>query len=84
MQVQKEIAILPGMHPHTHKVHYVAYEQDGAFVAQCLNVDVASEGDTEEEAVASLKEALELYFDAESPEMTPTRAVRFGEMLIHA
>ena len=76
--------MLPGMQVQTRKVSYVAYEQDGAFVAQCLNVDVASEGDTEESAVASLKEALELFFDAESPEMTPARAVRFGEMLIHA
>ena len=33
------------------------------FVSQCLEVDVASQGETEGEALASLKEALELYFE---------------------
>ncbi len=35
-------------------------------VAQCLNVEVASFGATREEAVANLKEAVELYFEGES------------------
>ena len=34
------------------------------YVSQCIEVDVASQGETEEEALANLKEALELYFDA--------------------
>ena len=37
------------------------------FVAQCLEVDVASQGKTEEEALDNLREALELHF-------TPPRA----------
>ena len=82
MQKPKETAIIPEMQPQT--VRYVVYAQDGAFLAQCLDVDVASEGDTEEEAVINLREALELYFDAGAPEMTPSRAVRFGEIVIHA
>ena len=32
------------------------------YVSQCLEVDVASQGETEEEAHTNLKEALELYF----------------------
>ena len=32
------------------------------FVAQCLEVDVASQGATEEEALDNLSEALELHF----------------------
>lgn len=32
------------------------------FVAQCLEVDVASQGETEPEALANLREALELHF----------------------
>jgi len=39
------------------------------FVSQCLEVDVASQGKTEEEALANLSEALELYFE-------PPRAMR--------
>lgn len=42
--------------------------EEGGFVAQCLEVDVASEGATIEEALANLREALELYFeDARAP-----------------
>jgi predicted RNase H-like HicB family nuclease len=33
------------------------------FVSQCLDVDVASQGRTEEEALENLREALELYFE---------------------
>jgi hypothetical protein len=32
------------------------------FVAQCLDIDVASQGETEQEALDSLKEALVLHF----------------------
>ncbi len=32
------------------------------YVSQCLEVDIASQGETEEEALANLKEALELRF----------------------
>jgi predicted RNase H-like HicB family nuclease len=33
------------------------------FVAQCLEVDVASQGETERQALANLREALELYLE---------------------
>lgn len=42
----------------------VAISQEGGwFVAQCLEVDVASQGSTHEEARANLVEALELFFE---------------------
>ena len=41
----------------------VVYLEDEHYVAQCLNVDVSSFGDTEVEALANLQEALELYFE---------------------
>ena len=34
------------------------------YVAQCLEVDVASQGKTETEALANLREALALHFEA--------------------
>ncbi len=38
--------------------------RDGdCFVAQCLEVDVASQGPTEEQALANLEEALALHFE---------------------
>lgn len=42
------------------------------FVAQCLEVDVASQGETEQEALENLKEALELHFE-------PPRATVYPE-----
>lgn len=33
------------------------------YVSQCLELDVASQGESEEEALANLKEALELHFE---------------------
>jgi predicted RNase H-like HicB family nuclease len=41
----------------------VIYREDGGFVAQCLNVDVSSDGATADEAREHLREALELFFD---------------------
>lgn len=37
------------------------------YVARCLEVEVASQGKSIEEALANLKEALELYFEDSSP-----------------
>lgn len=45
--------------------------EDGWFVAQCLEVDVASQGASEPEAIANLKEALELYFEPPTATTTP-------------
>jgi predicted RNase H-like HicB family nuclease len=35
------------------------------YVARCLEVEVASQGESVEEALANLREALELYFEDE-------------------
>jgi len=58
---------------------YVIAPENDAFVAQCLDVEVASDGDTEEAAVANLKEALELYFeDARLPGQKNVSAANFS------
>ena len=41
------------------------------YVAQCLEVDVASQGLSEEDALTNLKEALELHFEAPRPTEMP-------------
>ena len=41
----------------------VVYKEGKYYVAQCLNVDVSSFGDSEQEALANLQEALELYLE---------------------
>ena len=64
---------------------YVVYREDEFMVAQCLNVDVSSFGATREEAVANLKEAVELYFDGEpNPIFTSVAELNVGEELVNA
>ena len=47
-------------------------EGDG-FVALCPELDVASQGDTVDEAKKNLQEALELFFETASPQEIKTR-----------
>lgn len=46
--------------------------EDDIFVAQCLDVDVASQGETEQEALDNLTEALELHFSEPNATVFPT------------
>lgn len=51
----------------THAVHLTAAvtrEEEG-YVARCLQIEVASQGPATEDALANLREALELYFEDE-------------------
>ena len=43
----------------------MAAEDEDLFVARAVEVDVASQGPTVEEALANLREAVELYFEDE-------------------
>ena len=56
----------------THDVPVVFYREDEKWLAQSLGVDVATFGNTLDEAKAAIREALELYFE-DDPE---THAVR--------
>jgi predicted RNase H-like HicB family nuclease len=47
------------------KYSAVVWKEGNYFVAQCLNVEVSSFGDTELQALNKLEEALELYFEDE-------------------
>lgn len=42
---------------------FVVYREDEYYVSQCLNVDVSSFGETIDEAIRNLREAIELYFE---------------------
>ena len=44
------------------------------YVAQCLDVDVASQGETEAEALGNLRQALELYLQPPFPGVLPRLA----------
>lgn len=47
------------------------WHEGGWYVAQCLEVDVASQGESEEEALNNLREALELRLDPPYPTAEP-------------
>jgi predicted RNase H-like HicB family nuclease len=42
-------------------LYIVLWKEGKHYVSQCLNVDVSSFGDTKDDAVQNLHEALELY-----------------------
>jgi len=66
-------------------ISYVLYREEQFIVAQCLNVDVASFGATRDEAVANLKEAVELYFEGESGDAyTPVTEIAVGQETVDA
>ncbi len=49
-------------------------EREGSgYVSLCPELDIASQGDTIEEASGNLREALELFFETASPEEIQTR-----------
>jgi predicted RNase H-like HicB family nuclease len=51
----------------------VLIREDDGFVALCPEIDVASQGDTVEEAKANLREAVELFFECASEEEVQER-----------
>lgn len=64
----------------------VVWQEGKYFVAQCLNVEVSSFGETRQGALANLDEALELYFeDQKEPKINPvSRPQIVSQSLKHA
>lgn len=46
-------------------LHAIIWEEKPLFIAKCIEVEVASQGGTRQEALSNLEEALELYFENE-------------------
>ena len=51
-----------------HKLAAIIEKEGEGYVALCPELDIASQGNTIEQARDNLKEALELFFEAASPE----------------
>lgn len=45
------------------EINNAVWKEGDYFVAQCLNIEVSSFGNTKDEALSNLQEALELYFE---------------------
>lgn len=53
------------------KVQYVTYREGEYVVARGLNLEISSFGQTDDEATANFKEAVDLYFEDSAPENLP-------------
>ncbi|MFZ4590583.1 MAG: type II toxin-antitoxin system HicB family antitoxin [Ignavibacteria bacterium] len=66
------------------EINYVIWKEDKHYIAQCLNVDVSSFGDTIDEAIASIKEAVELYFENDIKDFVKIDKLFLGKDYINA
>ncbi|MCD4842155.1 MAG: type II toxin-antitoxin system HicB family antitoxin [Methanosarcinales archaeon] len=56
----------------TQKFSAIVHKENDWYVSWCLDIDIASQGKTVEEAVANLKEAVELYLEDEDVSVPQT------------
>jgi predicted RNase H-like HicB family nuclease len=66
------------------EMDFVIWQEGKYFVSQCLNVNVSSFGDSKEEAISNLKEAVSLYFENENEKLNIITNVSLGKELIYA
>jgi len=58
--------------------------EEGGFVIKCLELPVASEGETKEEAVANLKEAIEGYLEVKAERLREQSKGERVEVIVEA
>jgi predicted RNase H-like HicB family nuclease len=63
---------------------YLIWKEDNLYVSKCLNVEVSSFGETKEEALDMLKDALNLYFEENESELIPVQDAELGKELLNA
>jgi predicted RNase H-like HicB family nuclease len=67
------------------RLEVVLYREGQHWVAQALNVDVSSFGETRDDARAAITEALELYFeDAPDAEVVEVAEAQVEEIIVEA
>lgn len=47
------------------KLNALVWQEDDLFVAKCLEIELASQGKTQKQALKNLEEAIELFFEDE-------------------
>jgi len=66
------------------EISYVVWEEDKYYISKCLNVEVSSFGETIEEAISNLKEAVELFFENEMFEFSEIQSIILGKDKVYA
>ena len=69
----------------TRTLKYIVQKEGKFYVSQCLNVDVSSFGNSVQEAIDNLNEALMLYFEDKEAlfNITSIQETLMGETRIH-
>lgn len=66
-------------------IKYIVYQEGKYFVSRAINLEVSSFGESIDEAIANLKEAVELYFEDNNNNDFPViQDVMLGEYSINA
>ncbi|MFZ2724842.1 MAG: type II toxin-antitoxin system HicB family antitoxin [Methylococcaceae bacterium] len=65
---------------------YIIYREGNYYVSRCLNIEVASFGETLDEALANLKEAVALYLedDTVTTDFNEVNELMLGEFALYA
>lgn len=66
-------------------IKYILYKEGKYYVVQCINIELSTFGETIDEAMSNLDEALVLYFEDEKkvPEPVSIENVMLGEKTIN-
>jgi predicted RNase H-like HicB family nuclease len=59
-------------------LHAIVWQEDDLFVAKCVEVELASQGKSEKEAINNLEEAMSLFFEDEKikvPQLSNLRLI---------
>ena len=66
-------------------IKYVLYKEGKYYVVKCINIELSTFGETIEEALKNLDEALELYFEDKDNIERPIKIenVMLGEKLVN-
>lgn len=65
------------------EIDVVVFREAGGFTARCLNVEVASQGATEAEALANIAEAVALFLeDADLSEVSEISDARVNRVVV--
>ncbi len=75
---------IDGVDSHTITLTATLTPEEGGYVARCLELPVTTEGDTLEEALAALREAVELYLEDEPVPALPHPIVRAFDIPVPA
>ncbi|HPN32762.1 MAG TPA: type II toxin-antitoxin system HicB family antitoxin [bacterium] len=66
------------------EINYIVWQEGKYWVSKCLNVEISSFGETIQESISNLKEAIELYFEDTKNEFNPINSILIGKDIVNA